>query len=462
MRFLRTFSQTAVCLWLLVAATRVCWSQDAAPKIPVPDEATAKEALRVVVELYKSDYEHAKSADQKRALARKLLDTANDTKSDPVGRYVALRVAKDMAAVEGDLKVAFEAVGRLVAEYDVDELSLRTAVITEGAKAVRIPLEEEEFCREVELVIEQCIQADRYDLARSLGEVALSSSRKAKNAELTRAIVRRNKEVVQIENEFASIKSHLEVLEDEPTEAEANRKVGAFRCFMKGDWNIGITFLALGDDETFKALAVAELSEIPDAMMLGDDWWELADDAEGIASGEMNPVYWNIASREMKIHAVDWYRKALPTSEGLAKAKAESRVVAAMAKGATAETSEAAPSVSDLAGVNLTGTWKSIATNNYFYIRDSENNITVELQSGTTVESFTGVLVREGNRLTSSRWECVFKVDPSKHVRQGSFKGVITNPNRIAATIIKFEFDKEGNITRTAEGRTVWVRQPTK
>jgi hypothetical protein len=433
-------------LLLLVVTTRACWSQDVR-RISLPDDATAEAALKVVSEVYKSEYEIAKSSDQKLALAKKILQTATETKSDPVGRYVALRVAKDIATKEGNLEVAFAAIDRLAAEYEVDQISLRAAAITDGAKIPRSQSELEIFCQKVGLVIEQCVQADRYDLARTLGEVALSSSRKSKNAELTRSVVIRNKEVVQIEHEFVSIRAPLKALDENPTDPEANTKVGAFRCFIKGDWAVGTTFLALGDDESFKALAAAELSETPNAMTLGDDWWELADDSEGITE------------RQVKLHAVEWYRKALPVLDGLARAKVESRIHSVIAKEASSDSSTKATSAADLSRVNLTGTWRSVATNNFFYIRDSENGITVELQSGTNLESFHGVLFREDNRLTSGRWECVYKIDSSKRARQGSFKGTISRANRIVAKITKFDFDKDGNITSTSEGRTVWIKK---
>lgn len=80
----------------LLAASAL--AQDTAPaKKPVPDAAAQAQATKLVKEVYGDDYAKAKTADQKVALAKKLLHKAGETRNDPNALYALLNVAKDMA-----------------------------------------------------------------------------------------------------------------------------------------------------------------------------------------------------------------------------------------------------------------------------------------------------------------------------------------------------------------------------
>src|SRR5204862_5799174 len=89
-------------------------------------------------------------------------------------------------------------------------------------------------------------------------------------------------------------------------------------CFFRSDWAGGLPALARGSDAGLKTLAARELAgaETADAQAsLGDGWWEMAQRSAG------GPV-----KSAMLAHAADWYAKAAPNLDGLAKAKVEKRI----------------------------------------------------------------------------------------------------------------------------------------
>src|SRR5262245_24774441 len=104
------------------------------PKRPIPDQAAQKSALAIVTDVYKPDYAKAKTPAQKIELAKKLLTDGAATK-EPVSRFVLFRVARDIAAQQGDLATAFDAIARIDAEFATDELQMKVEAGNAAAKA---------------------------------------------------------------------------------------------------------------------------------------------------------------------------------------------------------------------------------------------------------------------------------------------------------------------------------------
>ena len=107
------------------------------------------------------------------------------------------------------------------------------------------------------------------------------------------------------------------MLQDDPNDPDANQIVGAFRCFVKGDWEGGLPMLALGNDAALRALAARDMEGVSgreDQVALGDAWWELASKDEGMAK------------ESLQQRAAHWYRKAMAGLTGLVKEKIAARL----------------------------------------------------------------------------------------------------------------------------------------
>lgn len=301
----------------LIVAT--CYGQATltTAKLPIPDASLRAEAQKVVAEIYKGDYDKAKTSEQKIALAKKLIADGIATTDDPIGRFVLLRVGMDIAAQEGDAETTLGAIDEMDKHYAIDRFAVNASVIPKIVKAPGISKTRQAIGLRVYQVAEEAIGADRFDIAKQLLQHASSLALTARDGELRTKATERIKQVEAMETQHASVKVALATLESRPTDPDANLAVGKFRCFVKGDWEFGLPMLALGSDSTLKELATRELTEVTEAdaqVALGDAWWNLAET-------EMDTV-----RPQIQRHAAGWYQKAWPALTGLVKAKVQSRL----------------------------------------------------------------------------------------------------------------------------------------
>src|SRR3954464_8230351 len=86
---------------LLVALASIGQAAEVA-KEPVPEDAAQKQSAKIIADVYKSENAAAKTPEQKLDLAKKLFSVGLATKNDPTGKFVLIRIAKDLAAQQGD------------------------------------------------------------------------------------------------------------------------------------------------------------------------------------------------------------------------------------------------------------------------------------------------------------------------------------------------------------------------
>jgi hypothetical protein len=322
--------------------TLPCLAQEPVAKKMLPDDAAQKTALSVVADVYKPDYEKAKTPAQKIELAKKLLGEGVATKDDPVSRFVLFRVARDIACQQGDFTTAFDAIGRINAEYNADALQMKLDAATAAVKGLKTPKEHQACAAILAPLIDEAIATDRYDHAKSLAELTLGCAREGRDSDRIKQMVAKLKEVAEITAEFEKVKEAKVALEAKPTDPNANFAVGRFLCLVKGDWKRGVTMLALGDNEEFKAAALLELEAQPDSLNVGDVWWKIAEGLEATAKSRA------------QVHAGEWYRKALPGLSGLTKTRVE-KLIAQLPK--PAKPKNALEAV-DLAANSEGGKWR--------------------------------------------------------------------------------------------------------
>ena len=306
-RLTMLLGMVAVALLLVPTIT----SAQAPTKLPVPSQATQEQSLALIREIYKDDYANAKTDQQKAALARKLMQKARETQDDPASRFVLLKVARDLAAQAGEADAAFQAIDQMEA-FDIDARRMKVDVLKKAAKAASTGKQYEGVVTLSEKLMDDMVAADTFDPSDELGDIALSAAREARNKDLIKQVVARNKEVQEIVRAYDQVKAAKGSLETNPGDPKANLIVGKYLCFTKGDWAKGIPMLALGADEKLKALAVKELKGVSGAdaqAALGDGWWDLAENEEAA-----------------KQRADYWYRRALPGLTGLAREKVERRI----------------------------------------------------------------------------------------------------------------------------------------
>ncbi len=284
-------------------------------KEPVPAGKAVQEALTLVKEVYESEYAEAKTPEQKEKLAQELLREARGTK-DTTQRYALLRVARDLSIQAGGT-TAFAAVDEMARSYQIDGLDMNAKVLAKYGSTAKGSKQNKAVAEQAVLLIGQAIEEDRLTVAGTLAETALATARKAGDDALAKQVAAIKRDLEELASASAGLKTALDAIEANPADPEANLAAGRYYCLLKGDWDKGLSMLALGSDPALKELAVKELRQVAEPrekLALGDGWWDLAEKADGIAESHL------------RARAVHWYKRVLPKLSGLHKVRLEKRL----------------------------------------------------------------------------------------------------------------------------------------
>lgn len=286
-------------------------------KEPTPDVASQKRAEKGIRETLKTEYSR-RDKDGRRALGRLLLRKGTETKDDSAVRYVFLRESKDVAAEALDLATAFAAIRLLAERYEVDAGELRAAATASARKAIRTTDEASDVADFHLSLAEDGLEASDFAGARAAAKEAEQIARAAKDESIAARAKERGKEIAEIQQERELFDKAMETFRAHPGDPEANLTCGRFLCFVRGEWEKGLSHLAHGADAALARVAEQELSkpDSPEARAsLAESWWDLARKARGEAD---KARYLDRAHFRL--------RDALSTATGLAESKMRTRL----------------------------------------------------------------------------------------------------------------------------------------
>ena len=246
---------------------------------PAPPDADQKAAEKIIRDLFKQQYS-SKDPAVHRVVAKQMLDQSADAKSDPATRFVLLREARDQAAIGGDVAVGLKAVDDLASQFEVDAGALKLVLLDKISKTLTDPGEARSFGDVCVAAAAERVQADDYERALKILQVADVAARASKDAGLAATVRARSVEAAGLKTEYAKIKSSEKMLVEHPTDTAASGVMGRYRCFLKRDWDKGLPLLAAGPEGQEKTLATSELGkpESPvDLAALGTAWAAVAE-----------------------------------------------------------------------------------------------------------------------------------------------------------------------------------------
>ena len=161
-------------------------------------------------------------------------------------------------------------------EIDVDTVTTTISLLNRRLQDPGVVLQLLERC---ELLVDQCIDAARYDLAMATTDSLIPVVRRSKNRS-------RIEEYLSLKTELRQMKERHEVLANErnrirtnPADTAANDRTGAFMLQQQGNCDAAIPFLIQGSDSKLRMLAELELrasTEMSAAVQAADGWWEFA------------------------------------------------------------------------------------------------------------------------------------------------------------------------------------------
>ena len=268
-------------LLLLVSPTLLI-AQD---KSPVPDADAIKDAESLIQEVFKDEFDKATTPSQMSALAEMLLQQGLETKNDAAGRYTLFSKARDLAIESGNPTLTMKVIEEIGTSYSVDVVKAKAGSLRLLEASTRFSTQKKELAATALGLADELIAVSDFDSARQVSQIAIAAARDSRDAALIADATGRNESIEKLWLSFSKVKPAMKTLETQPTDSEANQTVGKFLCFLQGDWKKGLPMLALGKDTSLSKAASMELAganEPSTQAELGDLWYEIADDYEGV------------------------------------------------------------------------------------------------------------------------------------------------------------------------------------
>jgi len=287
----------------------------AEPQRKRPVEKDRIAALALVRQVYERRLNEAKSAAQKRELAELVFREAAGIQA-PAQKFAALEFARTIAVSVPDVRLSLQIVDALAAEFEADSAFLVETLRELGRSRIdrreRLPWVDRSLQS-----AERAVLDGQFDIGLELFTQAQSVARQASQPDLVRLIADRVREVRAIVAENTALETARNALAADPTDPGASLSVGQFQCFQQGDWEEGLRLLAQSGDGRLKELARSDRAGAPTSagqIAIGDQWWGLAADYEGLAR------------QRIQARAAHWYRMARPEAQDLDLKKIELRL----------------------------------------------------------------------------------------------------------------------------------------
>lgn len=291
----------------------VAFGQDAAP----PDAAEEQAAMAAVRQAYQGQLDKAKTADQKSALAEKLLDQAKKTPAGSAQQYAVLKFVREVAVEAGDVQTAFKAVDEMASRFAIDPVQAKSDLIVKFVQG-KLPAEEQkEFVLGAIALAQQAVAADRYDAAERALDFASILVRESRDNSLLQKISPRQEELAELKAAYAIGAAMRKTLAEKPDDPTANLGVGTYEALWKGDFAAGLPKLAKG------ASGLASIAQ--QELAAGGSGEKLAAAADAWSS--LAQSYDGIARRQIQLHARDLHKQAVAAlPDGAAKLKVQRRL----------------------------------------------------------------------------------------------------------------------------------------
>jgi hypothetical protein len=280
-------------------------------RVPAPTAGEQLAAGRRVRQAYAAVSVGSESPGQKEALANRVLAAAEGETADLPAKFAMFQMAADTAAGAGDGSLACGVIDKWSDCFVVDALTLKKEALktsVSGAKSEEACL----GCTAAAIVAsDTAVTADRYPVAEELDRDAAAAAGRSGNGMAVKAAADQAARVRSISTAFGATKAARAKLAADPADPAAAERVGAFDCFVKGDWQAGLPLLAGGSDKMLAALAEEDLraGKVDDdaaiAGPLAEKWW---------AAGQKAPA---AQRRAMQWRAVRYCREVVEKSKGL-------------------------------------------------------------------------------------------------------------------------------------------------
>lgn len=293
-------------LWTLAPSSSPCIQDNGKKRVPVPSQASQKEAEQLIREVFSEQYNKNSAADRI-SLARTLIQQAGESEDDTTTQYVLLREAADLAARAGAGETAFRAIRIMENKFTIDLVAVKSSTLSTLGKFAHSHAERRAVARSYLELAEDAARTDAYDRAASAADAAASFALASKDIALAARSRSKAEEFTTLNGLYVKVKSARQQLLTDPMKGSPNLVVGRFLCMLRGRWEEGLPYLARGNNATLKSLALRELSKpglSGEQSALADAWWRVGETEKGFAR------------KNIRAHAASWYERSLARVSG--------------------------------------------------------------------------------------------------------------------------------------------------
>ena len=278
---------------------------------PVPDDAAVRRARLAVAAIFEDKASKARTPDEWTAVAREMFGVLNSI-HDPTERYAIQIAALDVASRGNDPQLLFDVSESLANDYRVEW----TVLIPSRLDRLAGPITAEVWkasAPSLRALVESCLAESRYDEAGEVITAYAVLGKRAKDTKAAAASAALRKSLAERRKSDEKIAELLEAAKSPDADSKVFTELGRIMCFARGDWRMGLPYLARSSDVALAKCASMDIAaKSPDQKLaVADAWARFAGDAP---PAEREPYY----DRASSI-----YSEVLPTLSGLAKVKAE-------------------------------------------------------------------------------------------------------------------------------------------
>jgi hypothetical protein len=281
-------------------------------RLPAPSSASQRVSLNRIQEIFADDFAKARTAKQQSDLAAELIGHSRST-DDPSDAFALLETARGLAIDACDFAVATRVLAELESRYRVNVGAVREETLremaTRGAGGALGPVVDGLIS-----VAAQAASRGDFNAAENYLKTATMAARKARDKQRQDAVLAELKRLREQGKAADKIMPLVKRLDADPSDRDAATLLGKHRCFVEGDWEVGLPLLARGNDAALQRLAAAELRPTVDAVTLGDAWKTYAESVK-------SPDRYHATDR-----AITHYKAALASLTGLEKVRIEKRI----------------------------------------------------------------------------------------------------------------------------------------
>jgi hypothetical protein len=286
-------------------------------RVAVPSAQQLDKARGSVLEILGEEIAAAQKPDDHLELCNRLLELARETKDDAASQYVLVEQAAEQAVFAHDMARAQTVVEELDSRFEVDVWTVKAELVQRANELLRTAQNRRQLARHSLELAQDLIQAERFDLADDIAQIAVVAATRIRDAELGRAARQSREQVQHAKRRRKDAQRALRQLATDPSDPGMNLVYGRYLCFQRGKWTEGVSHLSKGAHEALRNAAkldAVDPSAADEQARVADAWYEAAKLVERADRPSVQQRF------------LYWARKAEPKLTGLAQAHVAKRI----------------------------------------------------------------------------------------------------------------------------------------